>query len=219
MTTKKTQYGEFLVYEEALSIHVNNMDFHGMWEQHLKEYFDLYAKDKNIVEIGSSAGYHTVYLSSIAKHVYSFEPQETTYKALLTNLEMNNCKNVTTHNFALYSKNCKMKTSWVVPYTSENHSATSVPLVVNEDGNIETKTLDSLNLSYIDFIKIDAQGSDLNILKGGIETIKKNKPVLLFEHERDMTDPYSDYEKFIEEIGYDMKKVSERDILATPKIT
>lgn len=217
MVIKETAYGEFLVYQEALSIHVNNLNFKDMWEGHLKQYFDLYAKDKNIVEVGSSAGYHTVYLSSIAKHIYSFEPQKTTYEALLTNLDLNSCKNVTTHNFALYSKSCMMRTSSPVNYTSDNHSATAINLIIDSEGNINAKTLDEMNLLDISFIKIDAQGCDLNILKGAIDTINKYKPVLLFEYEDGITDPMEEYRKFIEDIEYSMELVSCRDYIAKPK--
>ena len=217
MTIKETKYGKFLVYEEALSIHVNNMDQNEMWEEHLKPYFDLYAKDKNIVEVGSSAGYHTVYLSTIAKHVYSFEPQLTTYEVLCSNLERNGCKNVTTHNFALYSKNCKMKTAVPISYTSANHSATAINLLVDKDGDIEAKTLDDMDFADINFIKIDAQGCDLNILMGAINTIKKYKPALLFEYESEITDPLDDYIKFIKEIDYNLEGIGIRDIIATPK--
>ena len=41
---------------------------------------------------------------------------------------------------------------------------------------VKTKTLDSFNLSGIDFIKIDVEGYELHVLSGGRETIAKNKP-------------------------------------------
>ena len=48
---------------------------------------------------------------------------------------------------------------------------------------IITSTLDSIkkkyNLPYPDFLKIDTQGSEIDILKGGKETLKKCKIILL----------------------------------------
>ena len=42
----------------------------------------------------------------------------------------------------------------------------------------------------IDFIKIDVEGAELNVLKGGILTIKRNKPVIVFEHGLGAADYY-----------------------------
>lgn len=45
-----------------------------------------------------------------------------------------------------------------------------------ETVRIETKTLDSLNLfqgEEIDYIKLDVQGSELDVINGGVETLKR----------------------------------------------
>ena len=42
----------------------------------------------------------------------------------------------------------------------------------------------------IDFIKIDVEGAELNVLKGGIATIKRNKPLIVFEHGLGAADYY-----------------------------
>ena len=44
----------------------------------------------------------------------------------------------------------------------------------------EIRTLDSLNLSPF-FIKLDVQGAELSVLKGGEKTISRSRPVLLIE--------------------------------------
>ena len=47
--------------------------------------------------------------------------------------------------------------------------------------SVEIRTLDSLNFSRIDFIKIDVEGFELEDLFGGINTIKKFYPIIYFE--------------------------------------
>ncbi|MDP7196601.1 MAG: FkbM family methyltransferase [SAR202 cluster bacterium] len=44
------------------------------------------------------------------------------------------------------------------------------------------KKLDDLNIKEkIDFIKIDVEGNEKYVILGGIETIKKNKPIIWVE--------------------------------------
>lgn len=47
--------------------------------------------------------------------------------------------------------------------------------------HVEVITLDSLALTGISFIKIDVEGHELEVLRGGQKTLAANKPVLLVE--------------------------------------
>jgi hypothetical protein len=42
----------------------------------------------------------------------------------------------------------------------------------------------------IHFIKIDVEGGELQVLKGGAETIRRNRPVIVFEHGLGAADCY-----------------------------
>jgi hypothetical protein len=42
----------------------------------------------------------------------------------------------------------------------------------------------------VDLIKIDVEGAELNVLKGGINTITKFNPVIVFEYEQGASDVY-----------------------------
>jgi hypothetical protein len=54
-----------------------------------------------------------------------------------------------------------------------------------ESSLIHVKTLDNWikneNITNVDLMKIDVEGFELNVLKGGIETIKKYRPALFIE--------------------------------------
>jgi FkbM family methyltransferase len=49
--------------------------------------------------------------------------------------------------------------------------------------NVELRTLDEMIPGHIkiDFVKIDVEGAEFGVLKGGINTFKRNKPVIVFE--------------------------------------
>lgn len=48
--------------------------------------------------------------------------------------------------------------------------------------NVELRTLDSLELQKVDFIKIDVEGYEYFVLQGGLNTIRKFKPQIILEY-------------------------------------
>jgi FkbM family methyltransferase len=52
----------------------------------------------------------------------------------------------------------------------------------------------------IGLIKIDVEGGEFGVLKGGIETIKRNKPVIIFEHGLGASDVYQTTPKDVFEL-------------------
>jgi len=57
---------------------------------------------------------------------------------------------------------------------------------VGGPGEIEMRTLDSFGLNDLDFLKIDTEGFEQNVLRGGEQTIKACKPVIVVEQKREM---------------------------------
>ena len=116
---------------------------------------------------------------------YSFEPFPETYKLLNDNLLLNNINNVNTYNLAISDKN-----DIVNLYVCTNHNGLHTlgnnlkrfdnPKVIK----VNSTTLDDFffkNTITIDYIKIDTEGYEYFILKGGINTIKKYKPIIQLE--------------------------------------
>lgn len=55
-----------------------------------------------------------------------------------------------------------------------------------EVGQIEMYALDSFSLTDVDLIKIDCEGFEENVLRGGEQTIKAWKPTIVVEQKREM---------------------------------
>ena len=111
----------------------------------------------------------------VTREWLAFEPHPDNYKRLLTNLHLNKMKNVKTFSMALGDRDGQTKL-YICPY-SDGHSTffrTKGYLTV-KIGKIDT-VVNKLGLKKIDLIKIDAEGDELAVLKGAIETIKKYKP-------------------------------------------
>lgn len=125
-----------------------------------------------VVDVGANIGTHTIAYARKADRVFAFEPFPPAYECLEHN--MKSLHNVEIFKIALGSKKGKAK----IACTNENYGMASI----SEEGEeIEVNTLDSLFKSKIDFIKIDAEGFEIEILEGGKNAIGKSKPVMYIE--------------------------------------
>ena len=126
-------------------------------------------------------------------HVYSFEPTQSTFKLLQDNISINRFSNktITIHNVALYKENTEMEfhiydqktcsglnTLWKRDITLNGKKITP------EVQNVRCITLDSFakekKLDKVDFIKIDVEGSELYVLKGGEQLLRNSSKNDLF---------------------------------------
>ena len=169
----------YILPQTNLKYHIDN----GLFEKHLIDWSKQFcSRDKTFLDIGAHTGTYSIYLAPYSKQVISFEPQKMTYYALCGSVALSSLYNVTCHNFGLGSQEQvginELKIRSVDGGGSSLHDLGDRILGTE---NIEIKTLDSLNLSDIGFIKMDVENNELQVLKGGFNTIKKYKPVILFE--------------------------------------
>ena len=120
------------------------------------------------IDIGSNVGSYTL-LSGIVKKctTVSFEPIPSTFKKLETNVRLNSeNKNITLYNNGIGDKNGYL-------YFTNNLNTTNKVVGEKTDNCISVKvdTLDSYNFNP-SVIKIDVEGYEQFVLKGGGENIK-----------------------------------------------
>ena len=120
----------------------------------------------NCIDIGSSVGMWTRELASKFKKVYCFEPNPNFIECFN--------KNITESNVKLFELGLSNKEHTA----SQEFNSTQM---TNTPGNIQCRTLDSFNLNDIDFIKIDVDGFEVEVLEGAVETITRNNPVINIE--------------------------------------
>jgi FkbM family methyltransferase len=208
-----TPFGKFILDpEDGVCRVIKTGEF---WDEWLKEYLDQLGPQDVMIDAGAHIAFHTVYAASRCKHVHCFEPQTVNYDRILQNIELNNLTNVTPYNFALYNKETRMFIDGRAQ-SSINYSASqacSLSLKENEAGDIQTKTLDSFGLENVTFIKVDAEFTDLEVLMGGVETIKKCRPLIIFEYS--MHDQA--HMRFFKELNYSVKEITACNFIARPK--
>ena len=85
---------------------------------------------------------------------------------------------------------------------------------------IKMKKLDDIEIrNKIGLIKIDVEGHEKNVIQGGIETVKNNKPVLLVEiEERHTKTSITEIITFINSIGYKAFISKENDLIEIEKV-
>jgi len=138
-------------------------------------------KNSVIFDIGANIGNHSIYwaIKSNTKKVYSFEPVKDTFNILKKNIEINNItEKVKIYNIGLSNEKIKGSISF---YNPGNIGGTRIKQDLN--GDLSLEKLDNIKIveDTIDFIKIDVEGHELEVLQGGKVTIKTYKPIIFVE--------------------------------------
>lgn len=117
--------------------------------------------------------------------MHAFEPQSLVFSILQNNLLLNNCFNVLPKKFVISNSDNLIVSMKKFSFNKKkiNSGALSVDKK-NLDGDLcLTKNLDFFNFEKIDFIKIDVQGSELNVLNGAEKIFTTQRPFLYIEME------------------------------------
>lgn len=160
---------------------INHYIHYGLFEKALIEWCKQFCqKDKNMLDIGAHSGTYTISLADHCKHVYSFEPQKMTYYSLCGSVVLSKIKNATCINIGLGSE--EQVGTQKLHITGLDGGCSSLHSDNSETEEIEVRTLDSLNIDNIGFIKIDVEDNELQTLQFSQKTLQKsNYPKILFE--------------------------------------
>ena len=134
---------------------------------------------RHALDIGANVGFMTAYFAKRWEKVTAFEPTPSVFACLTQNCSRDNINNM-----PIALSNETGTVLFAVQSRSEiNQIVSSVDVLKKHWRAIEVPaaTLDSLNLSNIDMIKIDVEGHELNLLKGAEQTIKSQKPLIAIE--------------------------------------
>lgn len=124
------------------------------------------------IDIGAHVGFWSMHLVNSFTYVYAFEPIPMHRECFVQNVESPYCM------LMPYALGAENGDAWLtIPDGSSGGTH------VSDDGNIhaEMRTLDSLQFASCDFIKIDVEGFELDVLRGADETIRKFWPIICVE--------------------------------------
>ena len=143
------------------------------------------------VDIGANIGTHTIGVSPYVNRVVAFEADSANFDLLVKNISACSCENVTPTPLAISDKFGEVATEF------DYGKTTVVP-----GAAVKTASLDMIGLPQIDFVKIDVEGMELQVLYGMRGTLADKKPHLLIE----MQDPtkYSRIYDYLKSFNYYM---------------
>ena len=128
---------------------------------------------RHAVDVGAHCGLWSRVLGKVFWKVTAFEPVPEHVECLKLNAPV-----ATVEQVALGKDNGTVK----MTLGGDN----SGNAAVRPDGEVmfPMRTLDSYNLVEVDFLKIDCEGYEQNVLLGAMETIKRERPAIILEQHK-----------------------------------
>jgi FkbM family methyltransferase len=181
---KKCKHGYF-AYNLNDNFIGKSLELYGEWtEAEIEGLSSLLAPGDVILDIGAYIGTHTIPFAknvSPGGKVYAFESQRTAYAFLNTNIALNNLMNVVTVNkFVTDSSLRKVVIPVLDQRVAQNYGSLTLGALKNGEW-VETISIDSLKLPKVRLIKIDTEGTEIKVLRGARQTIKRCRPILYVE--------------------------------------
>lgn len=157
-------------------------------EPHLQRIISARLRQGMVVfDVGAHVGFFTLMLSRAVGqhgHVFAFEPIPTTYATLRRNLELNSVENVSALNIGLSNEEREVifreprGTPSMASYVWHSESTDVI------EHRVFAMCVDyhkELTARSIDFIKIDVEGAEGDVLMGMRQLITRDRPVIFTE--------------------------------------
>ncbi len=183
---------------------------HGMWlgsyEAEKQQFIaQLALKGTTVLDIGAHTGFFSILLSQLVGsdgRVISFEPLPRNLEFLYQHIHLNQPKNITVYAVAVGREDGKTKFN-----TSNDSFQGSV--CDKGDLEVEVRSLDSLEpfQSRVSIVKIDVEGAEAEVLKGGLSFFQVHRPLILLATHG--TKEVNDCQKILADYNYLLTPLSQ----------
>jgi FkbM family methyltransferase len=168
---KQYKFPEGVNFETSIFFTKNGLSF-------LPENITSQITNKAVIDGGAYIGDSALaFIEYNPAKIYSFEPCDLSYRKLKETITLNKVENLIESIKLGLSDERKD-----VPIYGNNNGASLYMPDVNERSTISTVTIDDFvsdkNIN-VGLIKLDVEGSELEVVNGALKTIQKDKPILL----------------------------------------
>ena len=185
------------------------------YEIELRKYFNL--NNGTFIDVGANIGKYSIMIGrkSDSIKVISIEASKETFEILKKNIELNNLHNIIPFNIAASDR--KGVSDF---YLDGNGFGTASSLFEikkqSKKIRVKTDTLDNvvknLKIKKIRLIKMDVEGAEAKVLKGGIKLIERDKPRIIFEALNKKS--FEECSKIFKKLNYKIKRIGPLDFFA-----
>ena len=168
-----------------------------------------YLKEQHLInglaaDIGANIGNHSLFFRNYYPQVFSFEPNPRTYKVLSLNAELS--QDITCFNIGLSDSKRTAFLNVNAGNVGGSHLSSDATYRASTQQEIKLDTLDNISDSFggrLGLLKIDVEGHELAVLKGGTALLKRDKPIVLFEQQvENFVDGESPVYEYLKSVGY-----------------
>ena len=184
-----------------------SVEVYGRYQAEELKLFNKYVQKGDVVlDIGANIGTHTLWFSNKVGDtgwVHAFEPQRLIFQTLCANMALNSIRNVDCRQLGVGSLRRLVKVPPLDPLVENNFGGLSIQ-DHTEGEDVAICSIDDMGLEKCDFMKIDVEGMEPEVLQGGMNTIVKTRPIIYLELDRD------ENIKFVEVILEELRYKAER---------
>lgn len=218
VTLYKTRHGNYYLPDgNTTDIVISQMKRGEIFEPEIVDLGRRFIKPgTTALDVGSCFGQMALMFSDFVGptgDVLAFEADEYVAGILQKNVAANEKTNIRVFQRAVHERNDET-VYYPVPDFARfgSYGSYGIDPRAKEGRQVSTMTIDSLQWSKpISFMKVDVQGSDLFVLRGATETIRRHQMPIVFEFEEQFQAEFGtslkDYLAFIESVSYKILEV------------
>jgi FkbM family methyltransferase len=186
---RKVQYNENIVFEVDIGDRLGCEFYYGFYSEifESKLFIDILTPASILYDVGSNFGFYAINTANkmreIGGHVYAFEPNTDAFKLMLNNIETNKLTDIVDP----YNKCIGNYDGTVEFYICEESSFSGIKDTgrsnIREKIKIPIAKIDTLctkwHVQQIDFLKIDVEGEEYQVLNGAKQIIEASQNLLI----------------------------------------
>lgn len=184
---KQTHQG-YVLYNQNDEYVGKSIENYGDYQLEETKFFNQFIQKGDVVlDVGANIGTHALWFAKkVGKRgrVLAFEPQRLIFQTLCANMAINSITNVDCKQMGVGSVQKLIDLPVLDPTKKANFGGLNIQ--GHDSGEkVAVCKIDDMGLKRCDFIKIDVEGMEPDVLMGGLNAIAKLRPYIYMEVDRE----------------------------------